>query len=108
MNTPDIDDLIDQLEEAQEAGRSLTPEQVCKECPELIEPLRQRWAAIHRFDDQFCTQAESTEEVQQKLAGMPGNMNGARLVMQTELHLQDFHASGGLGEVYEASDESLS
>ncbi len=108
MDTPDIDDLIDRLEEAREAGLNLTVEQVCKDFPELLEPLRQRWDALSRFDDRFCTQPESTEDIEKKLAAMPVNFSGSRLVMQTELHLTEFHDCGGLGEVYEAVDESLS
>ncbi len=108
METPDLDDLIDRLEEARDAGLRLTVEQVCQDFPELLEPLRQRWEALSRFDDRFCTQAESTSEIQKKLATMPLNSAGTRLVMQTELHLTEFHDCGGLGEVYEAVDESLS
>ncbi len=108
MSTPDIDELIDQLEEARDAGRPLTVEQVCFDYPELLEPLRKRWAALSHRDDRFHTQPESPEEIEQKLAAMPGQAVGSRLVMQTELHLQDFHDCGGLGEVYEATDQGLS
>ncbi len=108
MQTPDIDDLIDQLEEARDSGHRLSLEELCSGHPELLEPLRRRWESLSRFDDQYCTQPESTEEVALKLATMPGNIVGTRLVMQTELHLKEFHDCGGLGEVYEATDEGLS
>lgn len=108
MQPPDLDDLIDRLEQARDAGVQLTVEQVCKDYPELLEPLRQRWEARKRSDDRSDTQAESTSEVEKKLAGHPPNSAGTRVVMQTELHLLDFHDWGGLGEVYEAVDESLS
>ncbi len=108
MSTPDIDELIDQLEEALDAGRPLTVEQVCVDYPELLEPLRKRWAAFSHRGDRLGTLAESPEEIEKKLATMPGQAVGARLVMQTELHLNDFHDCGGLGEVYEATDQGLS
>jgi serine/threonine protein kinase len=108
MSTPDIDELIDRLEEARDAGQPLTVEQVCIDYPELLEPLRKRWAALRHFDDRFRTQAESPEEIERKLSMMPGQAVGSRLVMQAELHLNEFHDCGGLGEVYEATDQSLS
>lgn len=107
MSTTDIDELIDRLEEARDAGQPLTVEQVCQDHPELLEPLRRRWAALSHFDDHFRTRAESAEEVERKLSVQPGQAVGARLVMQTELHLNEFHDCGGLGEVYEATDQSL-
>lgn len=108
MSTPDIDELIDRLEEALDAGHPLTVEQVCIDYPELLEPLRRRWAALKHRDDRQGTMVESPEEIETKLATMPGQAVGTRLLMQTELHLNDFHDCGGLGEVYEAIDQGLS
>ena len=108
MSTPDIDELIDRLEEALDAGRPLTVEQACIDYPELLEPLRKRWAALKHRDDRQGTLAESPEEIEKKLVTMPGQAVGTRLLMQTELHLNDFHDCGGLGEVYEAIDQGLS
>lgn len=108
MKTPDLNDLIDQLEEAQEAGEPLRIEDVCNEHPELIEPLRKKWASINKFDHQFCTHRETTEEVDRKLSVMYGELNGRTLIMQTRLSVDELHDGGGLGEVYEATDEGLS
>ncbi len=108
MSTPDIDELIDRLEEARDAGRPLTVEQICIDFPEMLEPLRKRWAALSHADDRFHTQQESTGEIEKKLASMPGQAVGSRLVMQTELLLNEFHDCGGLGEVYQATDQGLS
>ena len=112
MRTPDIDDLIERLEAAREAGVRLSVEQVCREHPELLDAVRRRWAALHRDTfsraDGMHTRPESSTEVEQKLAAMPENVIGTRLVMQTELHIEQYHDCGGLGEVYQATDESLS
>ncbi|MEO8268138.1 MAG: serine/threonine-protein kinase, partial [Aureliella sp.] len=112
MRTPDIDHLIERLEQARDSGVRLSVEQVCREHPELLEAVRARWAMLHgeaptRADD-LHTRPESSTEVAHKLASMPENMVGTRLVMQTELHVEEYHDCGGLGEVYQATDESLS
>lgn len=113
MRTPDIDHLIERLEAARESGELLSVEQVCSECPELLEVVRRRWDALQQHvrqpgNDDLYTQPESTSEIERKLSAMPENVVGTRLVMQTELHIEDFHDCGGLGEVYQATDESLS
>ncbi len=112
MSTPDIENLIERLEAAREAGVQMSVEQVCREHPELLEAVRRRWAALQhdapsRADDMH-TRPESSTEIEHKLAAMPENVVGTRLVMQTELHIEEYHDGGGLGEVYQATDESLS
>lgn len=108
MATIEIDDLLDRLEEAFEAGRPLTVEEVCRDCPEHIEAVRKKWSALQRFDDRFCTRQETESEVVRKLASMPESVNGARLVVQSELYVKSVHAEGGLGVVYESDDQELS
>ncbi|MCA9159037.1 MAG: hypothetical protein KDA72_11955, partial [Planctomycetales bacterium] len=112
MTTPDIDYFIERLEAAHESGMRLSVEQVCRDHPDMLEAVRRRWAALHRdasnrADDMF-TRPESSTEIEQKLAALPDNVIGTRLVMQTELHIEEYHDCGGLGEVYQATDESLS
>lgn len=112
MTTPDIDYFIERLEAAHESGMRLSVEQVCRDHPDMLEAVRRRWAALrrdaaNRADDMF-TRPESSTEIEQKLAALPDNVIGTRLVMQTELHIEEYHDCGGLGEVYQATDESLS
>ena len=107
MPTPQLEELIERLQAARHSGQPLSVEQVCQDHPELLEPVRRRWSALD-LEDRRHTLPESTEEIEKKLAAMPGQAVGARLVMQTELHLNDFHDCGGLGEVYQATDETLS
>lgn len=108
MRNPDIDQLIQRLQAARDSGVHLSVEEVCSDHPELLEVVRRRWEAIQRADDDVHTLIESTTDVQHKLAAMPENVVGTRLVMQAELHVEEFHDCGGLGEVYRATDESLS
>ena len=104
MQTPDIEDLIQRLQRAKASGVELSVEQVCRDAPGLFDAVRRRWESMRHWDQHphANTQPESTEEVERKLAAMPENVVGTRLVMQTELHLEEFHDCGGLGEVYQA------
>jgi hypothetical protein len=43
--------LLELLEEMLESGR--TPEEVCRNCPELLPEVRQRWKEFYRIDAQF-------------------------------------------------------
>ncbi len=104
---PDLDDLLEQLEEARDSGQLLAVEDLCADCPELIEPLKERWERLSRFDDRFGTRRESTAEVASKLSAMPEHFAGQRLVTQAELHVEQFHDRGGLGDVYRATEGEL-
>ena len=107
MKEPDIDELLEQLEEAHERGQDLTVEEVCADHPELIEPLRQRWQKLMRFNEAYGTRRESTAEVERKVSAMPENMNGKHVVVQAKLQIHDFVDRGGLGDVYRAEDPEL-
>lgn len=117
MNKPSIDDLLEQLEDAREAGREIDLEKLCAQWPDLLGPLKERWERLLRFEERFgnspsdlsdATRRESTSEVQSKIADMADKLDGARVIMQTEIHLEAFHDRGGLGEVYRAQDCDLS
>jgi eukaryotic-like serine/threonine-protein kinase len=117
MNKPSIDDLLEQLEEAREAGRPIDIEKLCAAWPDLLQPLKDRWERLLRFEERFgdksseqlsdATRRESTAEVQSKIADMVDKLDGARVIMQTEIFLEKFHDRGGLGEVYRAQDGDL-
>lgn len=115
MEKPTIDELLEQLEEAREAGREIDLEKLCEPWPELLAPLQQRWQRLLQFQERFSvdnsssepTRQESTAEVRSKLQEAPERLDGTRIVMQTELHLERFHDRGGLGEVYRAVDCDL-
>lgn len=107
MKEPDIDDLLEQLEEAHERGQYLTVEDVCAEYPDLLEPLRERWQKLIRFNEAYGTRRESTAEIERKVSAMPENMNGKHVVVQAKLQIHDFIDRGGLGDVYRAEDPDL-
>lgn len=117
VNKPSIDDLLEQLEDEREAGREINLEKLCANYPDLLKPLKERWERLLRFEQKFgndpdqvsdATRRESTAEVQNKMAFMAEKLDGSRVIMQTEIHLEKFHDRGGLGEVYRAQDCDLS
>lgn len=122
MQRPSLEELLEQLEDARDAGRALKPEDVCSQWPELLEPLKERWHRLLRFDAQFGTdqqgtsstppdaeptRRENTGEIREKLSLMPESRQGERLVLQTEIHLDQFHDRGGLGDVYRGHEAEL-
>lgn len=114
MDKPTIDELLEQLEDARDSGREIDLEKLCQKWPELLEPLKLRWQRILQFDHKYGSQPsedtrrESLAEAQKKASVPTEKLDGARLVMQTELHLERFHDRGGLGDVYRAADQDLS
>ena len=115
---PSIEELLEQLEDAREAGHHIEPESLCARWPDLLQPLKERWERLLRFERRFspdpatdasdATRRESTAEVEGKIADMADELDGTRVIMQTEIHLERFHDRGGLGEVYRAQDCDLS
>ena len=105
MEKPSIDELLEQLKTRSDSGREIDLEKLCAKWPELLEPLKQRWERLLRFEQKFGSQLsddtrrESTAEVQKKMVRPNDKLDGSRLVMQTELHLERFHDRGGLGDV---------
>ena len=72
MNTTQLDLILEQLEEAYEAGKPLAPEDVCRNCPEMLETVRSKWERLQRFNRDYevaddHTIQESTADIQRKM-----------------------------------------
>lgn len=93
-----LDELFDQWEEQQEQGSPVTPEELCRDCPELLEDFRQltsRLKALEAFLSGDSMEFNA-DRIPPKLDFLAGRFRPVR-----------FHARGGLGEVFIAQDEEL-
>ncbi len=102
---PLIEELLDQWEESRERGQSLSAEQLCRNYPELLEELQSQIRALQAVEANFGS-----------LMGQPGRMSeedvrasrlNERLQITSEFRIDVLHGSGGLGDVYLATEPRM-
>jgi serine/threonine-protein kinase len=54
-----LDDLLLKWDEERDAGREVAPEELCKNCPELLEEVKRRIATIAQMDARLGVRSES-------------------------------------------------
>lgn len=100
-----LDELLDRWEESSEKGHELTPEQLCAEHPELLEELRWRINALRAVDAQFGASANNNGEYAAN-SSKTDKLNQT-VQVESQFRIDRLHASGGLGDVYLATDPML-
>src|SRR5579864_3789764 len=112
MNTepyrPNVDELLIDWELQRQKGTPITPEELCRACPELLDEVKQRIAEQMKVDELLATPAQSDTGLKAAARlslGEPQVL--ADLATQSKFHNLRFHAKGGLGEVWIADDETL-
>jgi serine/threonine protein kinase len=103
-----VEELVAEWKRLNDAGQFVPAEELCSECPELLEEVAQR---IDVLDPQLGEETAAGDEI-----GMAATMVetgrgdsdeiGALGILQTYRELR-FHARGGLGEIYIADDTDL-
>ena len=94
-NEQSLEDLLDRWEALNEQGESITPEELCRDCPELLAEFRRRIRELTVIDHFLRGGEEADPEPPADVRA--GRYRPVRLL-----------ARGGLGEVFVAVDEELS
>src|SRR5947209_6948542 len=102
---PRLDDLLLDWEQGREQGRTLSAEELCRDCPELLPALRGRIQALQVVDAMLGPDANPTPPSSR---WEPSSDHvGALLMTRAQYRVLRLHARGGLGEVLVARDEDL-
>ena len=110
MSTTDrVAELLRQYQELRQQGESVTPEELCRDCPELLERLN-RNIEMGRLMDSLLTEPPGTDAAavtQPITAAQGGDTAPSAYVPQSHYRVLHAHAAGGLGEVLVARDDEL-
>ena len=52
---PQLPDLLLRWEELRDQGQDATPEELCRDCPEHLDELRRRIAALQAMDERLAS-----------------------------------------------------
>ncbi len=102
-----IDELISIWEERQENGTAVSPEEICRDCPELADELRWHIRALQAVESHFGAPTGSHNGSTTKHGSVPATIPSGPVRIATDYQIERLHASGGLGNVFLAVDPVL-
>jgi serine/threonine protein kinase len=94
-----LEELLDQWEDSREKGTPVSPEELCRDAPELLDELKRRVKNLDAFDRFLCAtvvNAEGADSDDSLPVMQPGRYRPMRR-----------YARGGMGDVYVAHDDEL-
>lgn len=100
-----IDDLLNRWEEGFERGQPPSAEMLCADHPELLDELKSQIEALKAVESNFGRlMGQPTPPIDESLRTSRLNQ---RLKVTSDFQIDRLHASGGLGDVYLASEANL-
>ena len=105
-NEERVSELLLLWEERAEQGQPVTPEELCRDYPDLLAELEQRIRALQALRP--LVEATVVQTAPGPMSAGPGSGESVRPGQAPARYLPlRFHAAGGLGEVFVARDEEL-
>jgi serine/threonine-protein kinase len=106
---PQVMDLLLRYEELKQQGQSPSPEELCRDCPQLIPEFQRQFRLLVAFERRVGSADDAMPIPPLPLlpATQDAQPAATRAALPSRYQRLYFHKRGGLGEVYRARDTEL-
>src|SRR5438552_15398446 len=90
-----LHELLDRWEDCRSRGQQLSPEELCRDAPELLDAVRKHIGALQKVDVLLAGELVANRSASKMCAWQPGD------VIEDLYEIRQVH-EGGMGRVYRA------